>query len=195
MTSSLPARRLIPRWRPTRCSLRLSEAASTNNSPSTGPVRDSRDELDRSIAAWRETGAPGVLGDVLSFAVDPELVPLVREVGHEALRIGAATTPLQLRLIGELGARESTNKEGELAPPRGDPPGSPVPGSDPPFARAPEIRARQLFSAARLCSAAGRGWQEWCCRASLADRAESCAVEQASVANNYAIPCSRESRR
>ena len=117
MTSSLPARRLIPRWRPTRRSLRRSEATSTNSTASVGPVRDSRDELDRSIATWRETGAPGVLGDVLSFAVDPELVKLVAEVGRDALRIGAATTPLQLRLIRELGAADSTEQDVELPAP------------------------------------------------------------------------------
>jgi tetratricopeptide (TPR) repeat protein len=117
MTSSLPARRLIPRWRPTRRSLRRSEAASTNNASSVGPVRDSRDELARCISAWHATGAPGVLGDVLSFAVDPELVEIVREVGLEALRIGAATTPLQVRLIRELGASEVVDQGGELASP------------------------------------------------------------------------------
>lgn len=102
MTSVLPARRLIPRWRPTGGTLQQKEAAATTQSKSVADVRENLLEFQRSIELWRATKAPGVLGDVLSFSVDTTLVGRVLEVGDEALKTGAEITESQARLICDL---------------------------------------------------------------------------------------------
>lgn len=103
MTSLLRTRRLIPRWRSTVQTLRQCEAASTNNSPIIRPIRENEAEFANATGIWHDTKAPGVLGDVLAFAVDPLFADRALAIGAEALRVGAPTTTLQRALIASWG--------------------------------------------------------------------------------------------
>lgn len=101
MKSNLPQRRLIPKWRPVATTLQAAEATPVGLPESKVLIGDP-DELHKAISLWRETKASGVLGDVLSFSVHPELQDLVLDVGKEAVRIGAPLTSVQSMLIRDL---------------------------------------------------------------------------------------------
>lgn len=101
MKSNLPKRRLIPKWRPVATTLRTAEAASVGL-PASNVLSGNPDDLQTAISLWRETKEPGVLGDVLSFSVHPDLKDLVLNIGKEAIRIGATVTHVQRMLIRDL---------------------------------------------------------------------------------------------
>lgn len=101
MKSNLPQRRLIPKWRPVATTLQAAEATSVGP-PESKVLTGDPDELHKAISLWRETKASGVLGDVLSFSIHPELQDMVLNVGKEAIRIGAPLTNVQSILIRNL---------------------------------------------------------------------------------------------
>lgn len=107
MKSSLPTRRLIPRWRSTSNTLRQVEATSTNQREAIGHIKEDAWKLEEAIADWRDTKSPGMLGEVLSFSVDPSLLSKVVEIGYEALSAGSPTTSIQEALIHGLGKVQS----------------------------------------------------------------------------------------
>jgi tetratricopeptide (TPR) repeat protein len=111
MNLRLPQRRLIPRWRPVAATLATAEALSTT-SRSAEVFSGSPDELDKAISLWRKTKMSGVLGEVLSFSVHPNLLQKVIEVGHEAIKSGAPVTSVQSMLI--YGFRDAENSNTQL---------------------------------------------------------------------------------
>lgn len=114
MKSSLPTRRLIPRWRSSASTLDQVEATSTAQKLPTRGIEENAARLDEAIAEWRTTNSPGMLGEILSFSVDPRLLPRVVEIGYEAIRASAPTTPIQEALIHGLG-KAQTDTEPFLA--------------------------------------------------------------------------------
>lgn len=107
MKSSLPTRRLIPRWRSTTNTLEQVEATSTNQKAATGRIEEDEGKLDEAIAEWRETKSPGMLGEVLSFSVDPGLLSKVVEIGYEALRRALQRLPFRKRSFMGLEKRKA----------------------------------------------------------------------------------------
>ena len=101
MKANLPTRRLIPKWRPVAATLVTAEASSIEMREPKGLICDPQ-ELDQAISLWRETQAPGALGEVLSFSVHPDLTDKVRDVGREAILAGAPLSTVQKSLISDL---------------------------------------------------------------------------------------------
>ena len=106
MKANLPLRRLIPKWRPVSATLEKAEAISLEKRK-THPLFGDPEELEKAVKLWRETKAPGALGDVLSFSVHPDLVATVRDIGREAIRSGAKVSNIQNSHIADLGQEES----------------------------------------------------------------------------------------
>jgi Flp pilus assembly protein TadD len=117
MAADLPARRLIPKWRPVRSTLATQEAnplndkttsarnvsaeleqASLSLSRSPGDL----DEFDRVVALWERSKEPGVLGDILSFSIHAPFQSKVAAIGMRALREGHPVFPAQRFLIQQL---------------------------------------------------------------------------------------------
>lgn len=98
MKSSLPRRRLIPRWRPTAQTLETSEVASTLNQPST-PLRFDHRLFEESVRAWQANPTAGHLGDVISFLGDADLRPRIADLVREAQARGFAVSPVQEELF------------------------------------------------------------------------------------------------
>ena len=98
MTTSLPPRRLIPRWRRTASTLDLAEASFTPEALNRGFTLD-RDQLAMSIIAWRETPTVGHLGDVLAFSVDSDLKNDIALVAREAMQKSRPITMAQQAII------------------------------------------------------------------------------------------------
>jgi tetratricopeptide (TPR) repeat protein len=105
MKSNLPARRLIPKWRPIATTLRTPDAVPIPVARSQ-PLRCDREEFDRAVEHWRRTKTPGALGDVLSFGVHQDLAEEVAALGYEALRAGASLTSVQQLLIQDIGKHQ-----------------------------------------------------------------------------------------
>lgn len=101
MKANLPARRLIPKWRPVATTLQTPDAVPIPVARSQALVSDS-EEFDFAIKHWRQTKTPGALGDVLSFGVHPDLAEKVATLGYEALRTGASVTTVQRLLIRDI---------------------------------------------------------------------------------------------
>jgi Flp pilus assembly protein TadD len=99
--SSLPRRRLIPRWRPTSQTLKTSEIASTLNQPS-APLRFDHQLFDESVAAWRAQPTAGHLADVIAFSADADLHPKIADLVREAQTRGFAVSPVQQELFREV---------------------------------------------------------------------------------------------
>lgn len=116
MKSTLPERRLIPKWRPVATTLESPEAGSHKDA-TVQLLSGDKDELEKAIAEWKEHRSPGMLGEVLSFSVHPDLLPRVLDIGSEAVRSGDELTSVQAALITEL---SQSNGEGALidAPPQ-----------------------------------------------------------------------------
>lgn len=72
MKANLPPRRLIPRWRRTKSVLHMPEATFSNSNVKHDFAFDP-DHFDQALELWRSTPTTGVLGDVLSYSVDPAL--------------------------------------------------------------------------------------------------------------------------
>jgi tetratricopeptide (TPR) repeat protein len=94
-------RRLIPKWRTIATTLESAEAGSHKSAATTKPQGDA-EELQRSIANWREERTPGFLGDVLAHSIHKELIPQVLDVSLEARRRGDPMTVVQSTIIEEL---------------------------------------------------------------------------------------------
>ena len=94
MKSSLPRRRLIPRWRPVSKTLETSEVESILNRP-TKKLAFDRDLFDDAVEAWKENPTVGHLGDVVAFSPDEELMPAIRAVVDEAMSHGHAVSEPQ----------------------------------------------------------------------------------------------------
>jgi tetratricopeptide (TPR) repeat protein len=105
MKSNLPARRLIPKWRPVATSLRTPDAVPIPTARSR-PLLGDREEFEHAVKHWRQTKTPGALGDVLSFGVCQNLVEEVAALGYTALRTGAALTSVQQMLIQDIGKHQ-----------------------------------------------------------------------------------------
>jgi tetratricopeptide (TPR) repeat protein len=116
--SSLPRRRLIPRWRPASKTLATSEIESVFDQPSKKLVFD-RHLFDDSVRAWRSDPTAGHLGDVLAFSPDTELRPAIEAILAEAKRLGHALSDTQRSIFSdlreELGDPDDTHIGGRLA--------------------------------------------------------------------------------
>ncbi len=108
MKSSLPPRRLIPRWRPVSKTLETSEVESIIDQPSQKLVFD-RDVFDDSVDAWRDNPTAGHLGDVIAFSADDELRPRIAAIVDDAVRLGHAVSDTQKSIFSEL--REEVNDD------------------------------------------------------------------------------------
>lgn len=97
----LPRRRLIPKWRTIATTLESAEAGSHKSAATSKPQGDA-EELQRSIANWRQERTPGFLGDVLAHSIHKELIPQILDVSLEARRRGDPMTVVQSTLIEEL---------------------------------------------------------------------------------------------
>lgn len=103
MKSSLPTRRLIPRWRSSISTLGQAEALSTTQQKSANAgVKEDSVKLEEAISEWRATNSLGMLGEVLSFSVDPNLLERVIAIGDEAVMGDLPKTPTQRALISGL---------------------------------------------------------------------------------------------
>jgi len=112
MKSTLPIRRLIPKWRPVATTINEPEAGS-HKAPPNKVIRGDEAELERAIAQWRVERTPGFLGDVLAFSVHRALIPKILDVGAEARKLNAVMTTVQSSLINEL---NRTDGDGNLLP-------------------------------------------------------------------------------
>ena len=109
MRSALPRRRLIPKWRPVAVTLATTEATSTEGKEAQQSLSENPEVLEKAIAQWRESKAPGLLGEVLSFSVHHNLLNKVIAIGREALRTGSAVTGVQAALIRDLDGLHEIN--------------------------------------------------------------------------------------
>lgn len=117
MKTNLPARRLIPKWRQVQRSLETQEAAALGKNsarssnparvPSTGGATEldifNQDEFEQSVSLWEQFREPGVLGDILSFSMYPDLQEQVLAIGNRAIKSGAPVTAAQRFMIQQLG--------------------------------------------------------------------------------------------
>ena len=117
MKSSLPRRRLIPRWRPTYQTLQTSEVASTLNQPS-APLKFDHRLFEESVTAWRANPTAGHLGDVISFSGDADLHPRIADLVREAQARRFAVSPVQEELfrgvVDETVPSDDSTTEGRL---------------------------------------------------------------------------------
>jgi Putative Zn-dependent protease, contains TPR repeats len=104
--ASLPPRRLIPRWRRTSATLNLPEATYSVGKRSNLVALDT-DRFERVLEEWKESPTTGLLGDLLSFSVDPSLAPAVIEVAEKALAEGFHLSPAQRLIVLSLTGEES----------------------------------------------------------------------------------------
>jgi len=101
MKSSLPKRRLIPRWRPVSKTLETSEIESILNEP-TKKLAFDHDLFNDTVEAWRTNPTAGHLGDVISFTPDEELRPVVAAILEEAVRLGHAVSDTQKSIFSDV---------------------------------------------------------------------------------------------
>jgi tetratricopeptide (TPR) repeat protein len=101
MRSSLPRRRLIPRWRPTIETLGTAEARPLYERAPT-PVYQDDEAFERSLAELTATPTPGHVGDVLAFSIHSDLVPQVVEATRHAVTKGVELTSTQKALLESL---------------------------------------------------------------------------------------------
>lgn len=100
MKSSLPRRRLIPRWRSVSQSLRTPETGALSGR--IVPYRGDDEALEESVAQWRANPTAGHFGDVLSFGVHAELISRVLDIARESEQKGTPTTRVQDVLVKDL---------------------------------------------------------------------------------------------
>lgn len=118
MRSSLPKRRLIPRWRPVAKTLETSEIDSILDEP-TKKLAFDHDLFKDTVDAWRTNPTAGHLGDVISFTPDEELRPTIAAIVDEAVRQGHAVSDTQKSIFSEVREQVSdpddTHLSGQLA--------------------------------------------------------------------------------
>lgn len=101
MKASLPRRRLIPRWRPVARTLQTSETGPLISRP-TGAFSLDPVLFEQAVASWKDTPTAGHLGEVLSFAIQPEFEQRALEVVQQALKAGLPVTRVQAGLAATL---------------------------------------------------------------------------------------------
>jgi Flp pilus assembly protein TadD len=101
MKSSIPTRRLIPRWRPVSKTLETSEVESGLGAPKKRLEFD-HDLFNDAVDAWRSNPTVGHLGDVISFATDEELRPTVAAIVEDAVQRGHAVSDTQKSIFTEI---------------------------------------------------------------------------------------------
>lgn len=101
MTTFLPPRRLIPRWRRTAATLSLAEASFSPTGRDSSFAL-SRAQLAISVNEWRDTPTVGHLGDVLAYSVDRNLKDEIADVAREALDRSLPLTRTQRAIISDL---------------------------------------------------------------------------------------------
>lgn len=118
MKSSIPQRRLIPRWRPVSQTLETSEIESILTEPKKKLAFD-HDLFNDTVDAWRTNPTLGHLGDVISFAPDEELRPAIAAIVDEAMRQGHAVSDTQKSIFSEVREQvidpDDTHTDGRLA--------------------------------------------------------------------------------
>jgi tetratricopeptide (TPR) repeat protein len=102
MKSTLPVRRLIPKWRPVATTLREPEASSSKKKPSNEVALGVAADLEKAVSQWRAEQTPGFLGDVLAFSVHEEMIPRVLDVATEAHGLNTKMTSVQSVFINDL---------------------------------------------------------------------------------------------
>lgn len=102
MSTLLPARRLIPRWRRVAATLALPEGQADTGAPSISAIRCDQDELIRAIDEWKAEPTAGHLGHVLAFSIAGDCLEAVRTVAADAIRRGNVATPPQKQLIASM---------------------------------------------------------------------------------------------
>lgn len=106
MSTNLPARRLIPRWRRTAVTLEMEEAYFSKQR-SSNELSVDVDDFFEAADNWRDTPTVGHLGDALAFSLIPELREEIRGLAQEVVAKGVQATPAQMAIInGALGATE-----------------------------------------------------------------------------------------
>ena len=124
MKTTLPTRRLIPKWRRVRHTLvtnevpaRTSKQSLGRTSPSAQALASDRlkpddpEEFERAVSLWHDHHEAGVLVDILSFSMRPELVQRIVDIGNQAIKLGAPVTPAQRFIIKQLGNQEYRHPE------------------------------------------------------------------------------------
>lgn len=118
MKSSLPRRRLIPRWRPVSKTLETSEIESVLSKPSNKLAFD-QGVFSDSVAAWRKNPTAGHLGDVIAFSPDEEFRPAISSILDEAVLKGHSISDIQHSIFSELREEivdaDDTHLAGKLA--------------------------------------------------------------------------------
>lgn len=108
MKVNLPPRRLLPRWRRTNATLELREAGGATG-PNSSPIQVNKDRFREAMEEWKESPTPGLLGDLLSFSIDPNLRDQVTKVTRDALRSGMLLSEQQKIFASELEAEANEN--------------------------------------------------------------------------------------
>ncbi|NML44425.1 hypothetical protein HHL11_11730 [Ramlibacter sp. G-1-2-2] len=101
MKSSLPKRRLIPRWRPVSKTLETTEVESIVDQPSKKLAFD-RDVFNDTVDSWRSNPTAGHLGDVIAFSPDEELRPAIARIVDEAVQKGLQASDTQRSIFAEV---------------------------------------------------------------------------------------------
>lgn len=98
----LSPRRLIPRWRRTKSTVRQAEAAFTPEGRNSAPLVVDATQFHAAVDAWRETPTAGHWGDVLSFAVDRDRHPELHALALEAAKTPSVLTTGQLAIMRDV---------------------------------------------------------------------------------------------
>lgn len=127
MKAILPTRRLIPKWRQVRQTLSTHEA--TNPPPHSRPTANKGavanssdtsvdlDQFETAVSLWKEHHEPGVLGDILSYAMHASLQQRVIDIGTQAILSGAEVTATQRFIVRHLAHTNGDSRDLVLAEP------------------------------------------------------------------------------
>lgn len=110
MKANLPPRRLVPRWRKTKVALEMPEATFNTSRAKSGLALESSN-LDQAIAAWKSSPTTGLLGDILSYSIDPTLERQIIDLILADKSLRSFATPTQLHFIQQLSSVDSEDHE------------------------------------------------------------------------------------
>ncbi len=103
MKSSLPKRRLIPKWRPIARTLESPEVIPAGKPTSSiAPTGSDRHQFELARRDWEAEGTQGHFGDLLAFSIHPEFSSEVVSIARGAMERGFEPTGTQARLIKAL---------------------------------------------------------------------------------------------
>ncbi|HDS1552677.1 tetratricopeptide repeat protein [Stenotrophomonas maltophilia] len=105
MKMSLPPRRLIPRWRRMSATLEQREAGGKSGRAAT-PFTLDEERFSATVDNWSVNKTSGSLGDLLTFAADPELKPKVIDIVRKAIRDGFELGPVQQSFFARMAEHE-----------------------------------------------------------------------------------------